>query len=254
MECLSCPAYPIIDAFAKTNNLARMVNRKDPKKPSQLHPVAKSARILRDAIYAVCNTCLEHTDFNNLPNHGQTFYSLDAKIKNAQGEFSNLTYADILPATPPKISSPLTELPTDIEETLISQFTNFKHLQPLDFCLIAHLMRGGSLSSFASMNWLDAFPIDPLTNRPVPITRQAVHTRFKHLKELIPVLLAVFDPHRKHRPKRSQKGEADAPHAQTSTTPTSIIKKARYKMTAVSSNPALKGVYHHALLHRTGAL
>ena len=121
-----------------------------------------------------------------------------------------------------------TSLPQEVEQKLVENFSEFSSLSPMDLCLLAHVMAGGSFAEFATMKWTSKFRIDfaqyaalsddidsaaqcikdggkgrgnedhksSRTNggkaaNARRISRQAVHSRFKAICRKIPIIAAI---------------------------------------------------------------
>ena len=201
MECQSCPLQPVIDAFVRTDNLKKLTAKCKHK------PLIAAAHAVQPSLSAVCLACAQCTDDDNPSNQGQSFVSLD---NDSTSDDSRAASRSSHRSSPPQTASVAdylisrrrpdvhaldphgcTTLPPDIEETLKRQFANFASLSPMDLCLVAHLMAGGSFATFASMTWLPHLPYDPQTLQPIPVSRQAVHARFRNIVRKMPVLSVI---------------------------------------------------------------
>ena len=197
MECHKCPAKRVIDAFLQTDSLAVFTSERGVP-----HRLRDRAVAVRDALGALCLECTKTANDDNPSNHGRTFVSLDSKVVTGRGSASGGGNAeaydylmsrrapDVRPAA--QASSRIADsLPEEVEEVLRRQVAEFTSLSPLDLCLVAHLLRGNSLASFARMEWMNALPFDAKTGRPVSISRQAAHARYKEVCAKVPVLAAL---------------------------------------------------------------
>lgn len=201
MECQSCPLQPVIDAFVKTDNLKKLTAKCKHKS------LIAAAHAVQPSLAAVCLACAQCTDDDNPSNQGQSFVSLDNDSSSADARStSHSAHRSQAPQTSsvadylisqrrPDVHAldphGCTTLPPDIEETLKRQFANFASLSPMDLCLVAHLMAGGSFATFATMAWLPHLPYDPQTLQPIPVSRQAVHARFRNIVRKMPVLSVI---------------------------------------------------------------
>lgn len=213
MECANCPVKPIVDAFIAADSLSAFSSR-------QSHPLAPLVKPLAESLSAICLACSRSSDDDNLSRHGKTFVSFDSESEPSRSSSASSAADFIYSRRSPDYNPPAygvfdygfdqrtdasepdaqnsdisstTSLPVYVEEALKRQFVNLKSLSPLDLCLVAHVLQGKSLASFASMSWLTRLPYDPATMRPIPITRQAAHSRFRSICRRIPVL-AVLSP------------------------------------------------------------
>ena len=192
MECQRCPLKPVLDAFYRSNNLAAFTSSSPSRpSPSRLRPFALA---IEEALRNFCLKCTSISDDDNPTNRGQTMVSLDASIQDSDASVSDFLIShriDNINASHGHSSGSVTSLPPDVEDSLRQQIASFASLSFMDVCLVAHLINGGSLASFATMNWIPSLPIDPHTGRPSHISRQAVHSRFKAIVRKVPTLAAI---------------------------------------------------------------
>ena len=193
MECQSCPLQPVIDAFVKSDNIAKL-------RSSKFRKVRAAADAVQNALSSVCLACAHSANDDNPSNHGRSFVSLDsdssrrnaaASSPGASAHTADFLISQRRPDVHAQDPDGCSSLPTNIEETLKKQFANFAALSPIDLCLVAHLMGGGTFASFATMAWLPHLPYDPLTLQPIPVSRQAVYTRFRNIVTKVPVLAVI---------------------------------------------------------------
>ena len=235
MECQSCPLQPVIDAFVKADNLRKLAASKHRK-------LRDAAASVQSALSSVCLACAHVTDDDNPSNHGQSFVSLDndsdrdrSPSSRHSGSSSHVTeYLLSRRRQDVHVSDPtgITTLPPDIEEKLKTQFANFAALSPIDLCLVAHLMGGGTFATFASMSWLPHLPYDPMTLQPIPVSRQAVHSRFRNIVRKIPVLAVIAQ-------KLSEQTPPDTKTRARRFASVSAIGRSNSRLTATRNNPVL---------------
>ena len=243
MECQACPLQPVIDAFVKSDNLHLLAHSKHRK-------LRDAAEHIQSALSAVCLACAHSANDDNPSNHGQSFVSLDRSIEAPNNSKStSLQVADYLlskrrPDVHAQDPNGCSGLPPSVEETLKIQFANFAALSPIDLCLVAHLMGGGSFATFATMSWLPHLPYDPITLQPIPVSRQAIHARFRNIVRKIPVL-AVLAQKISADPTNSD--NLPSPTASSSNTKTharrfssiSAIGRSNSRLVSTRKNPVL---------------
>lgn len=194
MECQRCPVQKIIDAFVSTNNLEDFTSGKSSAR------FRREAQNLQSAISDICVKCAKTAHDENPSNHGRDFVSLDSAIESrgySSGSPSS-AFDFLMSRQAPDVRPPAVEVapfsdsvPESVQHTLRVQLANLSALSPMDLCLIAHLLGGGTFASFGRMDWLHSLPFDPVTARPVAISRQAAYSRFRSICRKIPVLAAI---------------------------------------------------------------
>lgn len=182
---------------------------------------------LQSAFQAVCLTCSRDSNDDNPSNHGQTFVSMDSGNcssnsgraatsatddnvvlsradwigSHAAADYSHTLYgvdpSDALqrkenPKEAEAADNDQTSLlPSDVEDVLRKEFSNFAALDIIDKILLACVVSGMNIAEFAKMLWLPYSIVNPQDNTIHPITKQAAHARWQNIITKFPVFSSV---------------------------------------------------------------
>jgi len=187
----------------------------------------KAVEELQSAFSAVCLVCSRDSNDDNPSNHGQVFYSLDSGSCNSNsGKAGNsatddnvvLSRADWIGshAAPdynptsygadPRIAlmkkeepalggaidnQGVSSLPSDIEDTLRKEFSNFAGLDIIDKMLLSCIISGMNIAEFAKMLWLPFSIVNPQDHTIHSITKQAAHARWTNIIKKFPNFASI---------------------------------------------------------------
>jgi hypothetical protein len=182
---------------------------------------------LRQAFQAVCLTCAKVSNDDNPSNHGQSFVSLDSGYCQTNSGLAKSSHTDdnvvmsradwiglhraadvddrvfgvapdenlIMKEDPEefrrKTDQSISLLPSEIEDTLRKEFSNFVELDIIDKLLLSCIMSGMNIAEFAKMLWFPYSIVDPKTRTVKPITKQAAHARWVNICKRFPVFMSV---------------------------------------------------------------
>lgn len=180
---------------------------------------------LQAAFQAVCLICTRDSNDDNPSNHGQTFVSMNSgNCHSNSGKASTtatddnvvLSRADWIgshasvdynpsqyggdPRTnlinseegiKPESEQACSLLPSEIEDMLRKEFSNFAGLDIIDKMLLSCIISGMNIAEFAKMLWLPYSIVNPQDNTIRSITKQAAHARWQNVIKKFPNFAAI---------------------------------------------------------------
>lgn len=186
----------------------------------------KAVADLQSAFSAVCLVCSRESNDDNPSNHGQTFFSLDSGNCNANsgkaghaatddnvvlsradwiGSHASPDYCPTSYGADPRLSmmkkeesalaaldnEGISALPSDIEDTLRKEFSNFVGLDIIDKMLLSCIISGMNIAEFAKMLWLPFSIVNPQDHTIHSITKQAAHARWTNIIRKFPNFASI---------------------------------------------------------------
>lgn len=182
---------------------------------------------LQSAFQAVCLTCSRDSNDDNPSNHGQTFVSMDSGNcrsnsgkaatsatddnvvlsradwigSHAAADYNPSQYGGDPTAALQRKENPqaaeaaenagVTLLPSEVEDMLRKEFSNFAALDIIDKMLLSCVVSGMNIAEFAKMLWLPYSIVNPQDNTIHPITKQAAHARWQNIIRKFPNFASI---------------------------------------------------------------